>query len=154
MLEGRFPQVAGFKFSFDGSKPSGSRVIKDSITLDSGKPFNENDYYELAVVSYWADGGDDFKMLASDGEIIQDKDSLPWVIDIVLNFFQRTNKDFTPVSNVAWFINTVDVKEREMLCERLKNFGCMKGPEDFEYSPDGQFKAVKPATDGRVTIVS
>ena len=70
VLEGRFPQVAGFKFSFDASKPKGSRVLKDSITLDSGAPFKEDDYYSLATVSYWADGGDDFKMLVKDGEVI------------------------------------------------------------------------------------
>ncbi len=32
-LEGRFPQVSGLKFSFDPSKPPGSRVVPGSVFL-------------------------------------------------------------------------------------------------------------------------
>ena len=78
---------------------------------------------------------------------------MPWVIDIVLNFFKRTDKDYAPISNLTWFVNTIDVKERDLLATRLRNFGCLTIEDKHVFSPCGQFKAIKPETAGRVTIV-
>jgi len=57
---GGFLQVSGFSFSFDPSKPAGSRVV--SITRD-GKPVDMNATYKLAVQDYNAIGGDGYTML-------------------------------------------------------------------------------------------
>lgn len=57
---GRFPQVSGLKFSFDASRPAGSRVVGISI---SGRPLNENQKYTLATTTFLAiDGGDGYSM--------------------------------------------------------------------------------------------
>jgi 5'-nucleotidase len=58
---GRFPQVAGVKFSFDATKPPGSRIA--SLTVN-GKPLDEKKTYTLAATDYVAiDGGDGYAML-------------------------------------------------------------------------------------------
>jgi 2',3'-cyclic-nucleotide 2'-phosphodiesterase (5'-nucleotidase family) len=57
---GAFAQVSGFSFTFDPSKPKGSRVV--SITKD-GKPMDMDATYKLCVQDYTALGGDGYTML-------------------------------------------------------------------------------------------
>lgn len=58
---GRFPQVSGIKFSFDATRPAGSRIM--SLTVN-GKPLDDQKNYTLATSDYVAiDGGDGYAML-------------------------------------------------------------------------------------------
>lgn len=58
---GRFPQVSGLRFSFDASRPAGSRIIEVSI---NGKPLDEKRKYTLATSDYVGiNGGDGYAML-------------------------------------------------------------------------------------------
>lgn len=57
---GRFPQVSGVQFEFDGRKPAGSRVVKLTV---SGQPLDEKKIYTLACTSFLANGGDGYAML-------------------------------------------------------------------------------------------
>lgn len=58
---GRFPQISGFRFTYDGSKPVGSRVISVSV---NGQPLNPGKIYTLAVPAYLVQkGGDDYAVL-------------------------------------------------------------------------------------------
>jgi 5'-nucleotidase len=58
---GRFPQVSGITYAFDGRRPPGSRIV--SLTVN-GKPLDENKNYTLATSDYVAlDGGDGYAML-------------------------------------------------------------------------------------------
>ncbi|MEP6742626.1 MAG: 5'-nucleotidase C-terminal domain-containing protein [bacterium] len=58
---GRFPQISGMRFTFDASRPAGSRIV--SLTIN-GKPLDENRKYTLATTDYVAlDGGDGYAML-------------------------------------------------------------------------------------------
>jgi len=57
---GWFAQISGFSFTFDPSKPVGSRVV--SITKD-GKPMDMDAIYKLCVQDYTALGGDGYSML-------------------------------------------------------------------------------------------
>src|SRR5882724_5766164 len=58
---GRFPQVSGVQFTFDATRPPGSRII--SLTVN-GKPLDEKRNYTLAGTDYVAiDGGDGYEML-------------------------------------------------------------------------------------------
>ncbi len=54
---GRFPQVSGLSFSFDASKPAGSRVTVVSV---AGQPLNDGASYTLATNDYVAGGGDGY----------------------------------------------------------------------------------------------
>jgi len=57
---GRFPQVSGLQFEFDGRKPAGSRIVKAMV---GGQPLDEKKVYTLAVNSYLTGGGDGYSML-------------------------------------------------------------------------------------------
>ena len=58
---GRFPQVSGVRFTFDASRPPGSRIIDLSV---NGQPLDPNRKYTLASSDYVAiDGGDGYAML-------------------------------------------------------------------------------------------
>jgi len=57
---GGFVQVSGFSYTFDPSKPKGSRVV--SITKD-GKPMDMDATYRLCTADFTASGGDGYAML-------------------------------------------------------------------------------------------
>lgn len=58
---GRFPQVAGIRFTFDASRPAGSRLIDVTV---NGQPLDDNRTYTLATTDFLAiDGGDGYAML-------------------------------------------------------------------------------------------
>ncbi len=57
---GRFPQVSGIRFTFDASRPAGSRIVSVSV---NGKPLDDNRKYTLATTNFLAlDGGDGYTM--------------------------------------------------------------------------------------------
>lgn len=58
--EGRFPQVSGLTFTFDGRRPSGARVVD---VLVGGRPLDDARKYTLASVAYLIGGGDGYTML-------------------------------------------------------------------------------------------
>ena len=59
---GRFPQVSGVKFSFDASRPPGSRIVDIKV---NGRPLDEARTYTLATTNFLSGGGDDYSMLKS-----------------------------------------------------------------------------------------
>ncbi len=56
-VAGRFPQVAGLSFTFDASKPAGSRVVEVTV---GGKALSDTATYSLATNDYVAGGGDGY----------------------------------------------------------------------------------------------
>lgn len=57
--DGRFPQISGFKFSFDASKPLGSRIV--SVTkLDGTEIAMDNKEYTLTTLDFVIYGGDGY----------------------------------------------------------------------------------------------
>jgi len=57
--DGRFPQVSGLKFSFDSSKPIGSRIV--SVTKLDGTPIAKDaTEYTLTTLDYMIYGGDGY----------------------------------------------------------------------------------------------
>lgn len=59
-LEGRFPQVSGIAFSFDPSKPAGSRCSDVNI---AGSPLDASKLYNLCTREYMVRGKDGFTSL-------------------------------------------------------------------------------------------
>ena len=59
-VAGRFPQISGFKFTFDVSKKAGSRVV--SVTLNDGTavPNDASKSYTLTTLDYMITGGDGY----------------------------------------------------------------------------------------------
>jgi 5'-nucleotidase len=57
---GGFPQVSGIQFSFDASRPAGSRIVDVKV---NGLPLNETRKYTLTTSTFIAfDGGDGYSM--------------------------------------------------------------------------------------------
>ena len=57
--EGRFPQISGFKFSFDSSKPVGSRIV--SVTKNDGTAIaKDQTVYTLTTLDFIIYGGDGY----------------------------------------------------------------------------------------------
>ena len=57
--DGRFPQISGFKFTFDSSKPLGSRIV--SVTKLDGTPIaKDSTVYTVATLDYVVQGGDGY----------------------------------------------------------------------------------------------
>ncbi|WP_185806779.1 5'-nucleotidase C-terminal domain-containing protein [Bacillus salinus] len=73
--QGRFPHVAGMKFTFDPTLPAGERVLEVLVKTDEGfEPINVEQSYTLATNAYIADGGDDyqvFKKAKDEGRITE-----------------------------------------------------------------------------------
>jgi len=57
--DGRFPQISGFKFSFDTSKPLGSRIV--TVTKTDGTPIaKDSKVYTLTTLDFVIYGGDGY----------------------------------------------------------------------------------------------
>jgi 5'-nucleotidase len=57
--DGRFPHVSGFKFSFDASKPIGSRIVE--VTRLDGTPIaKDSKEYTLTTLDFLIYGGDGY----------------------------------------------------------------------------------------------
>ncbi|RSK28703.1 hypothetical protein EJF36_18515 [Bacillus sp. HMF5848] len=72
---GRFPHVAGMKFSFDALQPAGSRVYDVQVETATGyEPIELTASYVVATNAYVADGGDGyttFKTAKEDGRMTE-----------------------------------------------------------------------------------
>ena len=65
--DGRFPQISGFKFTFDASKPLGSRIV--SVTkLDGTEIAKDAKEYTLTTLDYVIYGGDGYVNVFSPAE--------------------------------------------------------------------------------------
>ena len=89
----RLLQPAGLRYSIDGSKPVGSRIVKVEVLDAKGNasPLDLKKRYITALSDYIAGGGDGFSMLG-EGKVVPSADSL--VAD-VLDGYLRTH---TPVT--------------------------------------------------------
>ena len=58
---GKFPQVSGLKYTFDGAKPAGERLI--SVTMADGSALELDKWYTLACNDFMCGGGDGYTML-------------------------------------------------------------------------------------------
>lgn len=65
---GRFAQVAGLKYSFDKSKPAGSRVVSVEVKEGNGfVPLDPAKTYGVVSNNYMRAGGDGYKIFATAG---------------------------------------------------------------------------------------
>jgi len=65
---GRFPQVAGLKFTWDAAQPAGSR-ISDVLVRNADKwvPIEADKVYGVVTNNFMRNGGDGYKMFAAEG---------------------------------------------------------------------------------------
>ncbi len=91
---GRFPQVAGLKYSFDAAKPAGSRLV--SVEVKEGEGFVALDpakTYGVVTNDYTRRGGDGYDIFAS--KAINPYDYGP-SLEIVLADYLTAHNPYTP----------------------------------------------------------
>lgn len=77
---GGFPQVSGIRFSFDASKPPGSRIVEVTV---NGLPLDETRKYTLVAPTFIAlDGGDGYSMFKG-ATVIVPPDKAPLDSEVV-----------------------------------------------------------------------
>jgi 5'-nucleotidase len=69
--DGRFPQISGFRFTFDFSEPAGSRVVSVELTDGTAIPADSTTY-TLATNDFLNAGGDGYTMLADGQGVTRD----------------------------------------------------------------------------------
>ncbi len=79
---GRFPQVSGLAFEYDGRKPAGSRVVKVTV---NGQPLDEKKIYSLSSNAYLIGGGDGYTMF-KDAKFLINEESAEIDSTILANF--------------------------------------------------------------------
>jgi 5'-nucleotidase / UDP-sugar diphosphatase len=91
---GRFAQVAGLKYSFDKSAPVNSRISAVEV-MDGGawKPIDPAKTYLAATNNYVRQGGDGYKIFATDGQNAYDYG--PGLEQVVADYLQA-NRPYTP----------------------------------------------------------
>lgn len=97
---GRFLQVSGLSYTFDGAKPVGDRVV--SVTMPDGKPLDMNKKYKVVINDFMAGGGDGYTMfnvLNKTNPIAEDVTLLRETNDYIRDVFAkyvRENKTIKP----------------------------------------------------------
>ena len=88
---GRFPQVAGVRFSWDGSKPVGERVSDVEVQNADGtfSPIDPEATYKLASNNFNRTGGDDYSMFADNA--IDPYDFGPTLSEVVGDYVQANS---------------------------------------------------------------
>ena len=91
---GRFAQVAGLKYSFDKSAPVNSRISAVEV-MDGGawKPIDPEKTYLAATNNYVRQGGDGYKMFATNGQNAYDYG--PGLEQVVADYL-AANRPYTP----------------------------------------------------------
>ena len=79
---GRFPQVSGLQFTFDASRPAGSRIVEVKV---NGQPLDNAKKYTLTTTTFVGlDGGDGYTMLKG-ARVITPPERAPVDVDVVKN---------------------------------------------------------------------
>lgn len=105
--DGRFPQVSGISFTYDGRLPVGSRVTSIEV---GGKPMETDRSYTIAVNAYILGGGDgyDFK----GGEVLITPEDGPVEPDVVMEAIRKFG---TIAPQVEGRIKSAQANQKSML---------------------------------------
>jgi 5'-nucleotidase len=94
---GRFPQVAGMKYSFDKSKPPGSRVV--SVDVQEGtefQPLDPEKTYGVVSNNYMRAGGDGYTVFAQNGKNAYDFGP---DLEVVVSDYLATHNPYKPYTD-------------------------------------------------------
>lgn len=97
-IAGRFPQVAGLKYSFDKSKPAGSRIsdvlVKDG---DTWVPIDPAKTYGVVTNNYVRGGGDGYELFGKNA--INAYDFGPPLEKVVADYVAKLGGAYTPYTD-------------------------------------------------------
>jgi len=95
---GRFPQVAGLKFTWTKDKPAGSRVIKVEVKDgDAYVPIDPAKVYGVVTNNYVRTGGDGYEVFNTNGQ--NPYDFGPPLEDVLADFIAKQGGTYTPYTD-------------------------------------------------------
>ena len=96
-IAGRFPQVAGLKYSFDVSKEPGGRISDVMVETDGTfAPIDAETVYGVVSNNFMRGGGDGYKVFATNG--MKAYDFGPG-LELVVAEYLTENRPYTPIEN-------------------------------------------------------
>ena len=111
--EGRFPMVSGVRFSYRSTAPPGSRVVRDSVTVN-GEPLDLRREYSVATKLYLANGKDGFTCFPK-GRVIVGETEASILPNIIRNRFMMMQ-----VVEAFRSAETPEHKAHDVVCAFLK----------------------------------
>jgi 5'-nucleotidase len=94
---GRFPQVAGLKYSYDPSKPAGERISDVLVgSGDSFEPIDENATYTIVTNNYVRGGGDGYSTFAEGDNAY---DFGPPLEEVLAGYIAKQGGEYTPFTD-------------------------------------------------------
>lgn len=96
---GRFPQVAGLKYTFDKTKPAGERLVGDVLVMegDAWVPIDPERVYGVATNNFMRTGGDGYVLFAENG--MDAYDFGPPLERVLADFIAKQGGDYTPYTD-------------------------------------------------------
>ena len=92
---GRFPQVAGLKYTWTKAKPAGERVIKAEVMVDGEwTPLDPDATYGVVTNNYMRQGGDGYTVFETNG--MNAYDYGPPLEDVVAEYIAGLGGEYTP----------------------------------------------------------
>lgn len=82
---GRFPQVSGLRFTFNPTRPAGSRVTEVQV---GSQPISDTATYSVATNDFMLRGGDGYSMLTA-GQVLISPAGGPLMVTAVIDAIQR-----------------------------------------------------------------
>lgn len=82
---GRFPQVSGLRYTFNPTRPAGSRILEVRV---GDQALNDEALYTVATNDFMLRGGDGYTSLAS-GEVLIAPAGGPLMVTVVIDAVQR-----------------------------------------------------------------
>jgi 5'-nucleotidase len=97
-VAGRFPQVAGLKYSFDTSKPVGERISDVQVKEgDAWVPLDPAKVYGVVTNNFVRTGGDGYALFASNAQNAYDFG--PPLERVVADYIAKLGGDYTPYTD-------------------------------------------------------
>jgi 5'-nucleotidase/UDP-sugar diphosphatase len=94
-VAGRFPQVAGLKYTFDTSKDVGSRISDVQVMEgDAWVPIDPAKTYGVVTNNYVRGGGDGYELFAANAQNVYDYG--PPLERVVADYIAKLGGDYTP----------------------------------------------------------
>ncbi|XP_022779638.1 5'-nucleotidase-like isoform X2 [Stylophora pistillata] len=145
-LEGRFPQVAGMKFSFNPDKDPGCRILEDSVSIDN-EPLVKDKRYKVCTKSYLAKGKDGYRVF-SKGKVLVDEEDGPILNTIVRNHFRSIN--------IVRGVTKSKSSHRQSLVMRHRSSEIIDdgNQKSSLISLEKEHISISPKVEGRITMVT
>nr|XP_058967824.1 5'-nucleotidase-like isoform X1 [Pocillopora verrucosa] len=145
-LEGRFPQVAGIKFSFNPDKDPGCRILEDSVSINN-EPLVKDKRYKVSTKSYLAKGKDGYQVFTK-GKVLVDEEDGSILNTIVRNHFHSIN--------IVKGATKSKSSHRQSLAMRCRSSDIIDdGNKKSSFlSLEKEHISISPKVEGRITVVT